>query len=439
MTMNCTVFLRRDSTPAQQKSLGAALWQWCTGALGSAGMYPYLDNQALADLLAGKLPASEAGGWDAGSPRVSFTVPGDPACDGAATLASLRRALPSEAVAEMRVEGNTESDNKTRRQGSYEKDGSGSASLSDSEDGRLSTGMWMVNLLAVVAPFLGLVAAAIFLWGGDFNWVYLGLLLGMYALTSLGITVGFHRLFSHRAFETNRGIEFILAVFGSMAAEGPLLKWVALHRRHHQHSDQPGDPHSPHHLGGGLLGLLRGFWHAHVGWVFQADPPDLSRYVKDLHQSGLLRTSSTLFPLWVAMGLVIPAALGGLLTGTWKGVFLGLLWGGLARIFLVHHVTWSVNSICHLWGRRPFRTSDSSRNNFLFGILALGEGWHNNHHAFPTSARHGLHWWQIDMSYWVIRVLALLGLAWKVALPARRLLTGAMKVWPHRDRQRAMG
>jgi stearoyl-CoA desaturase (delta-9 desaturase) len=288
---------------------------------------------------------------------------------------------------------------------------------------RISLGMWVVNLVAVVAPFLGLVAAAISLWGRGFSWVNLGLLLGMYALTALGITVGFHRLFSHRAFETNRVIQFLLAALGSMAAEGPLLKWVALHRCHHQYSDQPDDPHSPHQHGRSLRGLLRGLWHAHVGWVFEADPSDLPRYVKDLSQSRLLRTASALFPLWVAIGLLIPAALGALLTGTWMGAVFGLLWGGLARIFLVHHVTWSVNSVCHLWGCRPFRTNDHSRNNFLFGVLALGEGWHNNHHAFPTSARHGLRWWQIDMSYWVIRALALLGLARKVVLPARRLLT----------------
>ncbi len=291
------------------------------------------------------------------------------------------------------------------------------------ESARISLTMWVVNLVAVVAPFLGLVAAAVSLWGRGFSWVHLGLLLGMYALTALGITVGFHRLFSHRAFETNGVIQLLLAALGSMAAEGPLLKWVALHRCHHQHSDHAGDPHSPHQPGRNLLGLLRGLWHAHVGWVFEADPPDLPRYVKDLGQSRLLRTASALFPLWVAIGLLVPAALGGLLTGTWMGALFGLLWGGLARIFLVHHVTWSVNSVCHLWGRRPFRTNDHSRNNLLFGVLALGEGWHNNHHAFPTSARHGLRWWQIDMSYWVIRTLAVLGLAWKVALPARRLLT----------------
>jgi stearoyl-CoA desaturase (Delta-9 desaturase) len=261
----------------------------------------------------------------------------------------------------------------------------------------------------------------------------------MYALTALGITVGFHRLFSHRAYATNRVLQLFLAVLGSMAAEGPLLKWVALHRRHHQYSDQPEDPHSPHQHGQSLAGLLRGLWHAHVGWVFQADPPELPHYVKDLRQSRLLRMASALFPLWVAIGLLVPAALGGLLTGTWTGALFGLLWGGLVRIFLVHHVTWSVNSVCHLWGCRPFRTNDHSRNNFIFGVLAFGEGWHNNHHAFPTSARHGLRWWQIDMSYWVIRALALLGLAWKVSLPARLLLSSAVKSWPPRDRCRAIG
>jgi stearoyl-CoA desaturase (delta-9 desaturase) len=147
---------------------------------------------------------------------------------------------------------------------------------------------------------------------------------------------------------------------------------------------------------------------------------NLSRYVKDLRQSGLLRRVSALFPVWVAVGLLLPTALGGLLTQSWLGALLGLLWGGLVRIFLVHHVTWSVNSVCHLWGRRPFATDDQSKNNFLFGILALGEGWHNNHHAFPTSARHGLCWWQIDVSYYCIRALALVGLAWKVRLPANR-------------------
>jgi stearoyl-CoA desaturase (delta-9 desaturase) len=279
--------------------------------------------------------------------------------------------------------------------------------------------MLVVHLLAVVLPFLGLAAAAVFVWGWGFSWVQLGLLLVMYVLTGLGIGVGFHRLFTHRSFETNRVVQFVLAALGSMAVEGPLLFWVAQHRRHHQHSDTPDDPHSPHHHGKGVLGLLRGLWHSHLGWIFQPDPPDLPHYVKDLRQSGALRAASALFPVWVAVGLLAPAGLGWLLTGAWTGALLGLLWGGLARVFLVHHVTWSVNSVCHLWGGRPYPGSDQSRNNFVFGVLALGEGWHNNHHAFPTSARHGLRWWQVDVSYYVIRALAWLRLAWNVKLPAK--------------------
>jgi stearoyl-CoA desaturase (delta-9 desaturase) len=286
--------------------------------------------------------------------------------------------------------------------------------------GRLSPGMRLANLLAVLLPFLALGAAIVFLWGWGFRWTDLGLFLGMYLLTALGITVGFHRLFTHRSFQTYRWIQLILGVLGSMAVQGSLLKWVALHRRHHQHSDQPGDPHSPHLHGRGLLGLLRGLWHSHLGWVFQPDPPDLERYVKDLRASTLLRVVSALFPVWILAGLVLPAVLGGVITLSWIGVWTGLVWGGLVRIFLVHHVTWSVNSVCHLWGLRPYRSDDQSRNNIVFGILALGEGWHNTHHAFPNSARHGLRWWQIDVSYWVIRTLVLVGLAWNMRLPSRR-------------------
>jgi stearoyl-CoA desaturase (delta-9 desaturase) len=275
----------------------------------------------------------------------------------------------------------------------------------------ISERVQLLNLTAVILPFLGFAAVVVSLWGRGFHWVECGLLLGMYVLTAVGITVGYHRLFTHRAFETNGMVQFVLAVLGSMAVEGPLLKWVAAHRCHHQHSDTREDPHSPHAQGDGLLGLLRGLWHAHVGWFFEPDPPNLPHYVKDLYQSSLLRRASSLFPLWVALGVLIPAALGGLLTGTWMRVVSGLLWGGLARIFLVHHVTWSINSICHLWGSQPYRTGDHSRNNFLFGVLGFGEGWHNNHHAFPTSARFGLRWWQIDLGYWFISVLVLLGLA----------------------------
>ncbi|HEV3080162.1 MAG TPA: acyl-CoA desaturase [Gemmataceae bacterium] len=287
----------------------------------------------------------------------------------------------------------------------------------------LSLGMQVANAIAVIVPFLGLVLGIVFLWGHGFSWVELGLFLGMYIVTGVGITVGYHRLFTHRAFETSRVVQFILAVLGSMAVQGPLMQWVAMHRRHHQHSDQEGDPHSPHLHGGGFFDLVRGAWHAHVGWVFRPDPADLAHYNRDLRQSRTLRAASALFPLWVALGLIIPAVVGGVLTASWMGALFGLIWGGLARIFLVHHITWSVNSVCHIWGRRPYPSGDHSRNNFVFGILALGEGWHNNHHAFPTSARHGLRWWQFDLSYYVIRGMALLGLVWKVKLPSKQALT----------------
>lgn len=295
--------------------------------------------------------------------------------------------------------------------------------------GRQSAGARVAILAGVILPLVGLAVGCALFWGWGFGWTELGLLLGMYLMTAVGITVGFHRLFTHRSFQTNRVVQFALAALGSMAVQGPLLTWVAIHRRHHQHSDAKGDPHSPHNHGGGLLGVARGLWHAHLGWLFLPDPPDLPRYVKDLRKDLPLRVASALFPAWVALGLVLPAVLGGLLTWSWSGCLLGLLWGGLARIFLVHHVTWSVNSVCHLWGRRPYRSGDESRDNLVVGVLALGEGWHNTHHAFPTSARHGLRWWQPDVSYWLIRALAALRLAWDVRLPSAearaRLSAGA--------------
>jgi stearoyl-CoA desaturase (delta-9 desaturase) len=274
------------------------------------------------------------------------------------------------------------------------------------------------TLVAVLLPLAGVVAAIVSLWGVGFGWVEFGVLAGMYVLTALGITVGFHRYFAHKSFETNAVVRFVLAALGSMAIQGSVLRWVAQHRRHHQHSDTPADPHSPHHRGRGLVGVDRGFYHAHIGWAFKPDAAGLDRYVADLMKQRSVRLASALFPLWIVLGLALPAVLGGAISGTWGGALLGFLWGGLVRVFLVHHVTWSVNSVCHLWGTRPYPDKDRSRNNAVFGVLALGEGWHNNHHAFPTSARHGLRWWQIDVSYYVIRVMSWLGLAWKVRLPA---------------------
>lgn len=275
----------------------------------------------------------------------------------------------------------------------------------------------VINLAAVTIPFLGLIAAIVLLWGVSFNWIYLALLGGMYMLTALGVTIGYHRYFTHRSFKTSRPMVVLLAILGSMAVEGPVLQWVAMHRRHHQHSDDHDDPHSPHIHGAGLWATIRGMWHAHMGWMMVPNHRGLGRYVADLRRDPLVVRMSRLFPLWVLLGLLIPAVLGGLFTLSWTGVLLGFIWGGLVRILLVHHVTWSVNSVCHIWGTRPFRTHDESRNNPVFGVLALGEGWHNNHHAFPNSARHGLGWWQFDASYLVIRAMALVGLAREVRLP----------------------
>ncbi len=288
--------------------------------------------------------------------------------------------------------------------------------------GRLSAYVRLVNLLAIIIPFVGLLTAIFLVWGWGFSWLHLGLLVGMYMITAFGITAGYHRLFTHKSFETTRPIKVLFAVMGSMAMEGPVIKWAAMHRRHHQHSDSVEDPHSPHLHGSGVLGVLRGFIYAHCGWIFNRDPANLSRYVTDLLQDRALRLVSVTWTLWSGLGLLIPTVLGGLISMSWRGALLGFIWGGLARVFLVHHVTWSINSVCHIWGSRPYRSHDESRNNVIFGVLGMGEGWHNNHHAFPTSARHGLKWWQFDASYWLIRGLAAVGLAWKVRVPSAQAM-----------------
>jgi stearoyl-CoA desaturase (delta-9 desaturase) len=285
---------------------------------------------------------------------------------------------------------------------------------------------WLGTFIGVTVPLAGVAAAAVLLWGRGFGWVDLGLLVGMYLLTMIGVTVGFHRLFTHRSFQTTRPVQFVLGVLGSMTFQGPLLSWVGRHRLHHQYSDGDGDPHSPYPHGAGLLGLFRGFWHAHIGWAFAPMSDELDRYAGDLARDPMLRAVSALFPLWAALGLLIPTGIG-LAAGGWPGALAGFVWGGLVRIFLGHQVTWSVNSVCHLWGTRPFDSGDESRNNALVGLLALGEGWHNNHHAFPSSARHGLRWWQIDIAYWVIRALVACRLAWRVRLPKPEELVARAK------------
>ena len=261
-------------------------------------------------------------------------------------------------------------------------------------------------------------------WGAALHWHDLLVLAITYTLTGLGITVGFHRLFTHRSFKTTRGVRALLAVLGSMAIEGPVLEWVSTHRKHHRFADVPGDPHSPHldHRPG-WRGALRGLVHAHVGWMFRGkDMANPRRYAKDLLADRDLCLISRTFPLWVAVGLAVPFGLGFALTGTLAGGLTGLLWGGLVRVFLLHHITFSINSLCHFYGRRPYATNDESRNLAWLAPIAFGEAWHNNHHAFPISARHGLGRWQLDPGAWFITALERGHLAWDVVRisPARQ-------------------
>ena len=272
------------------------------------------------------------------------------------------------------------------------------------------------NLFGAVVPFLAFLAAIVLLWNRIVDWSDLALFALMYVLTGLGITVGFHRLLTHRSFQTHKATEYVLATLGSMAVEGPVISWVADHRKHHAHTDKEGDPHSPHvGRGDGVIGALRGLWYAHMGWLFDAHGrAEAERYARDLVEDRGMRFLSRWFLGVAALGLLIPAGLGYLLDGTLKGALTGLLWGGFVRIFMLHHVTWSINSVCHFFGRRRFAVEDHSTNVFWLALPSFGESWHHNHHAFPRSAVHGLKWWEIDTSAVVIRTLRRLGLAWNV-------------------------
>ena len=254
-------------------------------------------------------------------------------------------------------------------------------------------------------------------WTGNLlAWQDLLILALSYMIVGTGITVGFHRLLTHRSFKCHRVVRAGFAALGSAAAEGPVIDWVATHRKHHQFSDVDGDPHSPHvGHGTGWRGALSGLLHAHVGWVFSdMEVADERRYAKDLLADPLIRFVDRTFVLWVVLGLAAAFGLGVALTGTVRGGLVALLWGGAARIFFMHHATFSINSLCHFFGRHDYDTGDESRNLAWLAIPTWGEAWHNNHHAFPTSYRHGLKRWQIDPSAAIIRTLELTGLAWDV-------------------------
>jgi stearoyl-CoA desaturase (Delta-9 desaturase) len=250
------------------------------------------------------------------------------------------------------------------------------------------------------------------LWGRGISGIDLVVLLTLYVVTGLGVTVGYHRLLTHRSFRASRAVRAFFAVAGSLAIEGSVISWVAAHRRHHAFADVEGDPHSPHLAeADGLTGVMKGLWHAHVGWLFDEEKTSVERWAPDMLKDPVMRRIDRLFPLLAVFTLVLPAVLGFAFTGTLWGAITAFLWGGMARVFLLHHMTWSVNSICHYFGKRPFETTDLSTNNWPLALLSFGESWHNNHHAFPTSAIHGLGRWQPDMSAFVIRALERLGLA----------------------------
>jgi stearoyl-CoA desaturase (Delta-9 desaturase) len=274
-----------------------------------------------------------------------------------------------------------------------------------------------VNIVAVVLPFLAFLAVVPMVWNELIGWTDLALFALMYFLSTMGITVGYHRLLTHRAFQTYKPVEYVFAGLGSMAVEGPVIGWVSDHRRHHAHADDEGDPHSPHGHGDGFAGTLHGLWHAHLGWLF--DHPTAAgaeKHAPDLLEDRGMRIMHKLFGPLVALGLALPFALGWLIGGGLASGLTALFWAGLVRIFLVHHVTFSINSICHFFGRRRFKTEDESTNVFWLALPSFGESWHHNHHAFPRSALHGLRWWEVDLGGWVIRGLRRLGLAWNVVL-----------------------
>ena len=270
-----------------------------------------------------------------------------------------------------------------------------------------------VNLIGVVVPFLGVLVAIVLLWNRAVDAVDLAILATMYVITGIGVTVGFHRLLTHRSFQTHAWVERTFAVMGSLSVQGSVLDWVADHRKHHAHADKEGDPHSPH-VGHGSG--LRGLWHAHTGWLLENQgQADWKRYATELYEDRHMRRIGRSFPWLVLLSLALPTALGFVLDGfTLRGAVLGYIWGGLVRIFLVHHVTWSVNSICHFFGRRRFEIEDQSTNVAWLSLVSFGESWHHNHHAFPRSAYHGLRRWEIDPSGWLISMMQRVGLAWNV-------------------------
>ena len=282
--------------------------------------------------------------------------------------------------------------------------------------GRVTTALLIVSPVAAIAVSVPL------LWGHAIHLRDIILAAILYTVTGHGVTVGFHRLFTHRGFTPRRPLKIALAVAGSMAIEGSVVSWVANHRRHHVHSDRSNDPHSPHTSRHGVPGPVRGFLHAHVGWMFDNDTTAPERYAADVLRDRDLTTVSAFFPLWAVASLALPFGAGWLWSGSLIGGLTAFVWAGIIRMALLHHVTWSVNSICHMFGARPFATDDQSRNVRLLALISFGESWHNLHHAYPASARHGVRRGQIDSSAGIIRLFEKAGWATNVRWPTAQRL-----------------
>ncbi|MFC5287140.1 acyl-CoA desaturase [Actinokineospora guangxiensis] len=274
----------------------------------------------------------------------------------------------------------------------------------------------------VLLPFAALIAAVPLAWGWGLTWLDVALAVFFFYFSGLGVTVGYHRLFTHGSFKANRPLKIMLAVMGSMAVQSPPITWVADHRRHHAFSDREGDPHSPWLFGTSPMALAKGFWHAHMGWLFDHDVTSKQRFAPDLLADRDIVRVNKLFPLLTAATLLLPALIGGLLTWSWWGAFTAFFWAGLVRVAVLHHVTWSTNSICHMIGERPFASRDKAANFWPLAILSFGESWHNLHHADPTCARHGVLRGQIDTSARLIWLFEKFGWATDVRWPTPQRL-----------------
>jgi len=271
--------------------------------------------------------------------------------------------------------------------------------------------------LFVFIPLLGVAAAGFVLWGNGLSWTDVIISAVFYVVTMHGITVGYHRYFTHGSFKAKRGLRIAMAIAGSMAIQGPVTRWVADHRRHHAFSDEEGDPHSPWRYGGGVKGLTKGLLHAHVLWLFDTEQTDQKRFAPDLLKDPDIVKVSRWFPALVATSVLLPALIGGLVTMSFTGAVTAFFWASIVRIGLLHHVTWSINSICHTWGERPFTTKDRAVNVWWLAVASGGESWHNLHHADPTCARHGVDKGQVDSSARMIRLFEQLGWAHDVRWP----------------------